>query len=50
MRRLLLFVMSVVMLVGGLYLLAGELLWPDKIFHWVVLAGTILVTLGAQLL
>jgi hypothetical protein len=50
MRRLLTFVMSVAMIVSGLYLLAGELLWADKIFYWVVLAATILVTLGAHLL
>jgi hypothetical protein len=38
------------MLVGGLYLLVGELLWPDRLLYWVVLAGTMLVTLGAHLL
>ena len=40
--------MSVAMLVSGLYLLAAELLWADKIFYWVVLAGAILVTLDAH--
>jgi hypothetical protein len=36
------------MLVRGLYLPAGELLWADKVFYWVVLAGAILVTLDAH--
>jgi hypothetical protein len=50
MRKLLLFVLSVAMVVGGLYLLVGELLWADNLFYWVVLAGAMLVTLGANLL
>ena len=43
MRKLLLFVLSVAIVVGGLYLLVGELLWADKLLYWVVLAGALLV-------
>jgi hypothetical protein len=42
--------MSVAMLVGGLWLLAAELLWAEKWYGWAVLGGAMLVTLGAYLL
>jgi hypothetical protein len=50
MRRLVLFVLSVAMLIGGLYLLAAELLWAQRIFVWAILAAGMLITLGAYLL
>ncbi len=50
MRRLLLFVVSVGMLVGGLYWLVAELLLADRIYFRFVIAGAMLATLGAYLL
>lgn len=49
MRKLLLFVVSVAMLVGGLYLLGAELLWAKKWYVWMVIAAAMLITLGAYL-
>jgi hypothetical protein len=49
-RKLLLLILSSAMLVGGLYLLAAEFLWANKIFPWAGLAGAMLVILGAYLL
>jgi hypothetical protein len=50
MRKRLLFVLSVAMLVGGLYLLAVELLWAEERYGFMVLMGVTLVALGAYLL
>ena len=50
MRKLLLFVLSVAMLVGGLYLLAVELLWTEERYGSMVLAGVLLEIAGAYLL
>ena len=49
MRKLLLFILSSAMLVGGLYLLAAELLWAERWYGWAIM-GAMLITLGAYLL
>ena len=50
MRKLLLFVMSVAMLVGGLYLLAAAELFATHWYGWLSLMGFMLVMLGTYLL
>jgi ABC-type enterobactin transport system permease subunit len=50
MRKLLIFAISAAMLVGGLYLLAAELLTADIIYFRFVIAGAMLASLGAYLL
>jgi hypothetical protein len=50
MRKLFLLLISVSMVVGGLYLLAAELLFAKIIFFRIVAGATFLVTLGAYLL
>lgn len=50
MRKLLLFVVSAAMLVGGLYWLVVELLLVDRIYFRFVIGGAVLATLGAYLL
>jgi hypothetical protein len=49
-RKLVLFVMSSAMLVGGTYFLAAELLWATRWFGTMFLMGATLVLLGAYLL
>jgi len=50
MRKLLLFVVSTGMVVGGLYLLGAELLLASRISFRFVIAAAVLVTLGTYLL
>jgi hypothetical protein len=50
MRKRLLLVLSVAMLVSGLYLLAAELLWVDQRQGLIVLLGLMFVGFGAYLL
>jgi hypothetical protein len=50
MRKRLLFVLSVAMLVGGLYLLMAELFWLDERYGFMVLMGVTLIAMGAYLL
>jgi hypothetical protein len=50
MRKRLLFVLSVAMVVGGLYLLAVELPWAEERHGLIILIGVTLVALGAYLL
>ena len=50
MRKRLLFVLSVAMLAGGVYLLATELLWVEQRKGLTVLMGLMLVAFGAYLL
>jgi hypothetical protein len=50
MRKLLLFVIAATMLVGGLYLLVGELFVASIIYFRYVIAGAMLATLGGYLL
>ena len=50
MRKLLVFVFSTAMIVGGLYLLASEILLANVIYFRFVIAGAVLVVLGAYLL
>ena len=49
-RKLLVFVISAVMIVGGFYLLAGQLLAADIIYFRFVIAGAVLAVLGTYLL
>ncbi len=46
MRKLLVFVFSTAMIVGGLYLLASEILLANVIYFRFVIAGAVLVVLG----
>ena len=50
MRKRLLLVLSVVLLVSGLYFLAAELLWVDQRHGLIVVMGLMLVAFGAYLL
>jgi hypothetical protein len=50
MRKLLVFVFSTAMIVGGLYLLASEILLAHTIYFRFVIAGAVLVVLGVYLL
>jgi hypothetical protein len=50
MRKLLVFVFSTAMIVGGLYLLASEILLANVIYFRFVIAGAVLVVLGTYLL
>jgi hypothetical protein len=50
MRKLLVFVFSTAMIVGGLYLLASEILLANIIYFRFVIAGAVLVVLGTYLL
>ena len=50
MRKLLVFVFSTAMIVGGFYLLASEILLANVIYFRFVIAGAVLVVLGAYLL
>jgi uncharacterized membrane-anchored protein len=50
MRERLLFVLSVAMLVSGLYLLMAELFWLDERYGFMVLIAVTLVAMGAYLL
>jgi hypothetical protein len=50
MRKIVLFVISVAMVVGGLYLLTIELFWSEIIYFRMVIAGAMLITLGSYLL
>jgi len=50
MRKRLLLVLSVAMLVSGLYLLATELLWVDERHGLTVLMGLMLAAFGTYLL
>jgi hypothetical protein len=50
MRKLLVFVFSTAMNVGGLYLLASEILLANVIYFRFVIAGAVLVVLGTYLL
>jgi hypothetical protein len=50
MRKRLLLVLSVALLVSGLYLLAAELLWVDQRQGLIILMGLMLVAFGAYLL
>jgi hypothetical protein len=49
-RKFLIFLIAGAMLVGGLYLLAGELLVAHTIYFRFVIAGAMLVVLGGYLL
>ncbi len=50
MRKLLLFVVSVVMVVGGVYWLVMELLFAHRIYSRLVMGGVMLVIVGSYLL
>jgi putative Mn2+ efflux pump MntP len=50
MRRVSIFISSIVMLVAGLYLVVDEFFWETRIFGVALIGGTILVVLGAYLL
>lgn len=50
MRKRLLLVLSVALLLSGLYLLAAELLWVDQRRGLIILMGLMLVAFGAYLL
>ena len=50
MRKLLVFVFSTAMIVGGLYLLASEILLANVFYFRFVIAGAVLVVLGTYLL
>ena len=50
MRKALLFVIAVAMVVGGLWLLGGELLVADIIHFKLVIGGAMLASLGVYLL
>ena len=50
MRKLLVIVLSTAMIVSGLFLLAGELLFADIIYFRFVIAGAMLAALGAYLI
>jgi len=50
MRKRLLLVLSVALLVCGLYLLTAELLWVDQRQGLIILMGLMLVGFGAYLL
>ena len=50
MRKLIRFVVASAMLVFGLYLLVADLLLATKFYAWEVVAGAILVMVGAYLL
>lgn len=50
MRKLLLFVVSIAMIVGGIYWLADVLLHAERIYGRVLLAGAMLITVGSYLL
>ena len=50
MRKFLLLVLCVLMVAGGLYLLAAELLWARRIYFLAIFGGAMLVTLGVYLL
>jgi hypothetical protein len=50
MRKLLLFVLSGAMVIGGLYLLGAEIFWSDQIITEFIVGATILIVVGAYLL
>ena len=50
MRKRLLLVLSVALLLSGLYLLAAELLWVDQRRGLIILMGLMLAAFGAYLL
>ena len=50
MRKLLIFVVSATMAIGGLYLLGAELFLVHHIYFRFVLAGLMLVLIGGSLL
>ena len=49
MRKLLLFILSSAMLVGGLYLLAAELLWAERWYGWATTAHPIIKRTTAKI-
>jgi hypothetical protein len=49
-RKLLIFVISTAMLIGGLYLSASEVLLADIIYFRFVIGGAVVAVLGAYLL
>jgi hypothetical protein len=50
MKRVSIFITSVVMLVAGLYLVVDELFWETKIFGVALVGGIALAALGTYLL
>jgi hypothetical protein len=50
MRKLILFILSIAMLIGGLYLIGAEFLTATKVYFRFMIGGAVLVTLGAYLL
>jgi hypothetical protein len=50
MRKLLVFVVSAVMIVGGLYLLGVELLLAERIYLRSIIVGAMLVAAGGYFL
>jgi hypothetical protein len=50
MRKLVRFILASAMLVVGVYLLVTELLLATRWYTWAILAGAILVIIGAYLL
>jgi hypothetical protein len=50
MRKVSIFISSMVMLVAGLYLVVDELFWETKIFGVALVGGVALAALGAYLL
>jgi hypothetical protein len=50
MRRLVRFVLASAMMVGGLYLLVADLLLAARWYAWAIVAGAVLLIVGAYLL
>jgi hypothetical protein len=50
MRKVSIFISSMVMLVAGLYLVGSELFWATRHFGLVVIGGAFLAALGVYLL
>lgn len=50
MRKIVRFILASAMLAVGMYLLVTELLLATRLYAWAILAGAILVMLGAYLL
>ncbi|MGV7214801.1 hypothetical protein [Bradyrhizobium sp. UFLA05-112] len=50
MRKVLVFALAIVMLLGGLYVAGLQLFFSSKIYLWFVIGGVTVATVGAHLL